>query len=110
MAVSLTQSAIMEMCSANCPEGLQPVLQVIELKLVQSQQNSNVERYRLVLSDGSHYQQGMLATQKNDLVHAGKLQKGSVVRLTQFICNVVQSRKSVQLLFFILFYFSVFFL
>lgn len=93
MAVSLTQSAIMEMCSANCPEGLQPVLQVIELKLVQSQQNSNVERYRLVLSDGSHYQQGMLATQKNELIYSGRLQQGAIIRLTQFICNVVQNRK-----------------
>ncbi|KAL3000108.1 hypothetical protein AAZX31_09G194800 [Glycine max] len=93
MAVSLTQGAITEICRGNCSENLQPVLQVIELKQVQSQQNSTVERYCVVLSDGSFYQQGMLATQKNDLVHSGKLQKGSVLRLTQFLCNVVQNHK-----------------
>ncbi|KAG5134604.1 hypothetical protein JHK82_025792 [Glycine max] len=94
MAVSLTQGAITEICRGNCSENLQPVLQVIELKQVQSQQNSTVERYCVVLSDGSFYQQGMLATQKNDLVHSGKLQKGSVLRLTQFLCNVVQNHNS----------------
>lgn len=91
MAVNLTQGAIITMCFTS--EELQPVLQVIDLKLVQSQQNSSTERYRLVLSDGSYYQQGMLATQKNELVHSGRLQKGSIVKLHQFICNDVQNRK-----------------
>lgn len=93
MAVTLTAGAITEICSGDFSEQLKPVLQVIELKQVQSQQHSNVERFRVVVSDGSFYQQGMLATQKNDLVSSGKLQKGSIVRLTQFICNVVQARK-----------------
>lgn len=94
MAVNLTRGAITTMCSDDLnSEDLKPVLQVIDLKLVQSQTNSTTERYRLVLSDGSHYQQGMLATQKNELVYSGKLQKGSVVKLTQSICNVVQNRK-----------------
>ncbi|KAJ1431141.1 hypothetical protein SESBI_07383 [Sesbania bispinosa] len=93
MAVNLTHGAIETICSDNfSSEELQPVLQVIDLK---SQQNSTVERYRLVLSDGSYYyQQGMLARQKNELVRSRSLQKGSVVRLTRFICNVVQGRKS----------------
>nr|DAD39532.1 TPA_asm: hypothetical protein HUJ06_013855 [Nelumbo nucifera] len=34
----------------------------------------------------------MLLTQMNSLVKSGKLQKGSVVRLTQFVCNVIQGR------------------
>ncbi|CAJ1930951.1 unnamed protein product [Sphenostylis stenocarpa] len=98
MAGSLTPGAIKEICGANCSSGLKPVLQVIDLKLVQSQQASNTERYRLVLSDGSFYQQGMLATQMNDLVHSGRLQKGSVVRLVQFICNDVQNRKIIVII------------
>jgi replication factor A1 len=91
MAVNLTPGAIKTMCFTS--EELQPVLQVIDLKLVQSSQNSTSERYRLVLSDGSFYQQGMLATQMNQLVKEQKLQKGSVVRLTQYVCNDVQNRK-----------------
>lgn len=84
------------MCGDNfSSEELKPVLQVIDLKLVQSKQHSATERYRVMLSDGSHYQQGMLATQMNELVSSGRLQKGSVVKLSQFICNVVQNRKYV---------------
>ncbi|WVZ12151.1 hypothetical protein V8G54_016681 [Vigna mungo] len=98
MAGSLTPGAIKEICGANCSSSLKPVLQVIDLKLVQSQQANNTERYRLILSDGSFYQQGMLATQMNELVHSGKLQKGSVVRLTQFICNDVQNRKIIVII------------
>ncbi|KAI9125199.1 hypothetical protein K1719_003815 [Acacia pycnantha] len=94
MAANLTDGAIMTMCRDDFSCGdLQPVLQVIDLKLMQSQQHNNTERYRLVLSDGSHFQQGMLATPKNELVHSGRLQKGSVVKLTQYVCNAVQSRK-----------------
>jgi replication factor A1 len=91
MAVNLTPGAIQTVCFTS--EELQPVLQVIDLKLVQSSQNSTSERYRLVLSDGSFYQQGMLATQMNQLVKEQKLQKGSIVRLTQYVCNDVQNRK-----------------
>ncbi|KAJ1400506.1 hypothetical protein SESBI_29491 [Sesbania bispinosa] len=97
MAVNLTQGAIETTCSDNfSSEELQPVLQIIELKLVQSQQNSAVEKYRLMVSDGSYYQQGMLATMKNELVRSRSLQKGSVVRLTRFICNVVQGRNEMN--------------
>ncbi|KAI9125105.1 hypothetical protein K1719_003721 [Acacia pycnantha] len=99
MAAKLSSGAIMTLCRDDLSyDDLKPVLQVIDLKLVQSQQHNNMERYRLVLSDGSHYQQGMLATQKNDLVHAGRLQKGSVVKLTQFVCNCVQSRKIIVII------------
>ncbi|XP_040986681.1 replication protein A 70 kDa DNA-binding subunit A-like [Juglans microcarpa x Juglans regia] len=95
MAINLTEGAIMMMCRGELKaEEVKPVLQVIDVKQVstQAQQHSNTERYRVLLSDGSHHQQGMLATQMNALVKEGKLQKGSVVQLTQFVCNVVQNR------------------
>lgn len=79
---------------------LKPLLQVIELKEVQTtsknpqqqQEQKKSERYRLLLSDGSLTQQGMLATSKNELVKSSKLQIGSVIQLTQYICNVIQDR------------------
>lgn len=83
---------------------LKPVLQVIELKEVQTtaknpqqqqqqqQEPKKSERFRLLLSDGSLMQQGMLATNKNELVKSSLLQVGSVVQLTQYICNVIQDR------------------
>ncbi|VFQ62512.1 unnamed protein product [Cuscuta campestris] len=72
---------------------VKPVLQVVDLRLVNPQtQNTANERYRIMLSDGEFLQQGMLATQRNDLVRSEQLQKGSIVRVTQFVRNVIQSR------------------
>lgn len=72
---------------------IKPVLQVSDVRLVNTQnQNSNNERYRILLSDGLFLQQAMLATQKNELVRTDKLQKGSIVQLTEFVCNVIQTR------------------
>ena len=74
---------------------LKPVLQVADLRLVNAQNpnpNPSNERYRILLSDGVHLQQGMLATQKNELIRTNSLQKGSIVQLTQFVCNVIQGR------------------
>lgn len=82
------------LCSGN-PQAsdLNPVLQVADIRLVNTQQQSSGnERFRILLSDGCHLQQGMLATQRNELVKSGRLQKGSVVQLTQFACNVVKDR------------------
>nr|DAD45844.1 TPA_asm: hypothetical protein HUJ06_004074 [Nelumbo nucifera] len=73
-------------------DDLKPILQVVDIRLVNTQKQSNNERYRILLSDVMHLQQGMLATQMNSLVKSGKLQKGSLVRITQFVCNVIQGR------------------
>jgi len=89
----LTEGAVMMICKReSTAETFQPVVQVIDLKLVNTAQQSGSERYRLLLSDGTHYQQGMLGTQLNGLVKAGKLQKGSIVQLKQYVCNPVQER------------------
>lgn len=49
-------------------------MQVSDVRLVNTQnQNSNNERYQILLSDGSLLQQAMLAIQKNELVLLGKL-------------------------------------
>ena len=48
-----------------------PRLQVLDVKKIMTGQQG--ERYRLVLSDGSYYIQGMLATQCTDLVNSGQL-------------------------------------
>lgn len=89
--VSLTRGAIADITNGGA-EGMKPVLQVVDLKLVQTVQNTT-ERFRMVLSDGVHAQQAMLATQMNPMVKSGQLQKGSVVQLNEFICNLIQNRK-----------------
>ncbi|EPS68676.1 hypothetical protein M569_06091 [Genlisea aurea] len=91
--VNLTEGAIAALSGGNAQgTDIKPVLQIAEIRLVNAQNQSNNERYRLLLSDGSFTQQGMLATQRNDLVRSQKLQKGSIVQLTQFVCNLIQNR------------------
>ena len=94
MGVNLTEGAISMLCSGDAQgSDVKPVLQVADIRLVNTQQQSNSnERFRILLSDGCHLQQGMLATQRNELVKSGRLQKGSVVQLTQFVCNVIKDR------------------
>ncbi|CAD5166633.1 replication protein A 70 kDa DNA-binding subunit A-like [Musa acuminata AAA Group] len=91
-AVDLTRGAIAAISEGRVKDGVKPVVQVWEVKLVNTQQ-STTERYRMLLSDGAHMQQAMLATQMNDLVKLGALQKHSIVRLNEFICNVIQNRR-----------------
>ena len=88
---ALTRSAIADITNGEA-EGMKPILQVVDLKLVQTVQNTT-ERFRMVLSDGVHAQQAMLATQMNPMVKSGQLQKGSIVQLNEFICNLIQNRK-----------------
>ena len=42
--------------------------------------------------------QGMLATSLNTMMDSGQLQKLSIVRLDEFICNTVQNRRIVIVL------------
>ncbi|KAM7490917.1 hypothetical protein LguiA_033838 [Lonicera macranthoides] len=95
MAVNLTDGAIALLSSGEATNtDVKPVLQVVDIRAVNTSnhQNNSNERFRLLLSDGSYLQQGMLATQRNDLVRSERLQKGSVVQLTQFVCNIIQKR------------------
>ncbi|KAK0583673.1 hypothetical protein LWI29_001331 [Acer saccharum] len=96
-AMELTENTIALICNGDVTSDndLIPVVQVLELKSVvskQQQQQQQQQRFRMVLSDGSLSQQGMLATQRNELVTSGLLQIGSVIRLTKYTCNVIQKR------------------
>ncbi|KAK9095635.1 hypothetical protein Scep_027104 [Stephania cephalantha] len=93
MAVNLTSNAIEMICNGEFQgDDAKPVVQVADIKLVTTGQQST-ERYRMLLSDGAHLQQGMLATQLNGLVQAGKVQKGSVIQMSQFVSQVIQGRQ-----------------
>ncbi|KAF9626123.1 hypothetical protein IFM89_030970 [Coptis chinensis] len=93
--INLTNNAIAMICNGElqAEEDMKPVLQVYDIKLLSAGQQSSNERYRMLLSDGLHSQQSMLATQLNHLIHSGKLQKGSIVRLSQFVSQTIQNRK-----------------
>jgi len=74
-----------------------PTVQLLDIKPIISQ-SGTADRYRLVISDGQHFMQAMLATQLNNMVEQNEIAKLSVVRLREFICNVVQNRKIVIIL------------
>ncbi|KAL4564981.1 hypothetical protein LXL04_029061 [Taraxacum kok-saghyz] len=99
MAINLTAGAISLLTSGEWQKmDLKPVLQLMDLRMVQTQNttgggaNNKGDKYRVLLSDGSFHQQGMLATQLNDLVTSQKMQKGSIVQLNQFVCNTIRGR------------------
>ena len=52
------------------------------------------ERYRLQVSDGASFQPCMLATQMNQKIANGEMDKFSVVRVLKYLCNTIHDRKS----------------
>ncbi|KAJ3356140.1 Replication factor A protein 1 [Entophlyctis luteolus] len=74
------------------------VLQVISVKKMVSQnqdaaQSLPSDRYRIILSDGVHAMQGMLATQLNPLIVNESVTKHAVIEITKLLCNVVGGRR-----------------
>ena len=76
-------------------EPKQPIVQIIDIKKIQgpSGQQNQQERFRLVISDGSHFQQAMVSTQLNELIHTQTIATQSLVRLDDYLCNTVQERR-----------------
>lgn len=102
MAAHLTAGATTKMLNGNVTseKDMMPILQVTDLRLIQNKltqpnqnQERSLDRYKVSLSDGILLQHGMLNHSLNILVKQGKIQVGSIVRLTQFVCNVVQQRR-----------------
>ncbi|GER57613.1 replication protein A 70 kDa DNA-binding subunit [Striga asiatica] len=94
--VNLTEGAIPMLSNGQAQEAnFKPVVQVTSVRLIntQNQINNAVERYRVVLSDGTFSQQSMLGTQCNDLVRSQRLQTGSIIQLMQYVCNVIQNKR-----------------
>lgn len=51
------------------------------------------DRYRIIMSDGTHYMQAMLASQLNSMVQENQITKGSIVALEKLTCNYVQEKR-----------------
>ncbi|KAJ8507485.1 hypothetical protein ONZ45_g10141 [Pleurotus djamor] len=56
------------------------------------------ERYRVIISDGTHYVQAMLATQLNNLVLDGVIGKNTIVILDKMTSNCVQGKRLIIVL------------
>lgn len=76
-----------------------PLVQVIDIKKIQGPNGATQpERFRLVISDGVHFQQAMLATQLNPLIQSQTIANRSIVCLNEYICNTVHGRRIVIIL------------
>jgi replication factor A1 len=72
----------------------QPILQFLSIKIVDPKHvGTPGERYRVIVSDGHHYLQSMLATQLNNYVHDKSIGKCSIVRLTRFTVSTVREKR-----------------
>lgn len=73
-------------------------VQLLSIKKVMNQTTSTVaapiDRYRIILSDGVHFVQAMLATQLNELVSRGDITKNTIVVINKLTCNFVQDKRS----------------
>ncbi|KAJ3238226.1 Replication factor A protein 1 [Chytriomyces hyalinus] len=69
-------------------------LQVLNVKTVKGTNDAAAtERYRVILSDGVHAMQGMLATQLNHLITSNQIVKHSVVRIDKMLCNEISGKR-----------------
>jgi replication factor A1 len=90
MAVNLTPNAIAAINGGDVNS--KPLVQVLDIKLIGAGAQPK-ERYRVLLSDAVSSQHAMLATQLNDRVTSGRVRKGSIVQLIDYICTSSQNRK-----------------
>lgn len=102
-AVQLTPGAVEAVANGAVPAAIQPVLQVLEVCRVAATKSGNAsanpnpnpipsERYRLMLSDGVHAHQAILATAFNPFVRDGTLRAGTIVHLNEFICDTIRGK------------------
>jgi len=84
----LSAGAIAVLKTKNSPPGFKPVLQVLSIATTSA---SGVERYKLQLSDGSAFMNGILATQLNETIKRNDLKVNSIIRLEEHIVNDMAS-------------------
>lgn len=100
---SLTKDAIstlVNMQSASADRSFEPTIQILNLKNVGPGKagQEGQDRWRVILSDGVHFVQGMLATQLSALVEDGQLQQFSMIKIQDFMNNKIQDRNIIIIL------------
>lgn len=75
-----------------------PTVQVIHLKKIDNKGGTGDERWKVILSDGTHFLSGMCATQLNSLVHSGAISQHCIIKLSEFILNEMGSGQKICIL------------
>ena len=70
-------------------------LQVINIKKIpnQNQNTTSVDKYRLQLSDSTHYQPCLLVTSLSEKVSTGEIDRYCIIKVEEMIPTVIQGRK-----------------
>ncbi len=72
----------------------QPTVQLLSFKKIPPTGGpTNVDRYRVIVSDGEHFVQSMLATQLNNLVEEDLIAKCTIAIIEKFSVNLVQGKR-----------------
>lgn len=91
MAYQLSEGTIKKIFSGE--QVVKPIFQILGFKKIPG---AGSDRYRLLISDGATVCPFvMLASQLNNLVPSGQLEKFTVVQVNKYICNTVQPEKRV---------------
>ncbi|CAI5745512.1 unnamed protein product [Peronospora destructor] len=91
--VNLTPNAVSMIFNNQTPDGFEPWLQIIDTKKIKPASGAGGDRYRIVLSDGTSYISGMLATQLAPMMENESLKTNYVLQLKDFLRNEVQGRR-----------------
>ena len=72
---------------------IQPTVQLLSFKKIPPTSGPSVDRYRVIVSDGEHFVQSMLATQLNYLVEEDAIAKCTIAIIEKFSVNLVQGKR-----------------
>eukprot|EP01084_Bolivina_argentea_P264893 448865_1 len=89
----LTQDSIRQMVMNGSDSWLKPQLQILEVKKIPTQLPSETIRYRIILSDGQHFIQGMFASQCTPLINTNQIKKYTIIHLKKWICKSIGVNK-----------------
>jgi replication factor A1 len=78
-----------------------PTLQFLSIKKVipatsLDNPNASTDRYRIIISDGQHFLQAMLATQLNYLVEEDRVGKNTIAVIDSMSCQTILDKRSVS--------------
>lgn len=85
----LSRGSIQQMVNNN--QGISPRVQILDIKKIVTKEQGT--RFRLVLSDGDFYMQGMMSSQVQGLVESGQINKFTVIHIKEFVCNEIKNKK-----------------
>lgn len=94
MTTTLTASSVSRLFAGHT-DGGPPIVQVMDFRTFGTQNHQGPSRYRVRISDGTHFMSVMIATQLNHLLEGpnASIHQYSIVRITNVITNVVQNRR-----------------